>query len=157
MANADLERFNSEYIIANKLSASYQNQVINAVKLFAKVQLDQQMDPEIIRRPRTSKPLPNVLSKEELKAILEAPRNLKHRMMLSLIYACGLRRSELLNLQFKDILSDRLLIHIKQAKGKKDRVVPLSPKLLADLRDYYRVYKPSTYLFEGQEIGIPYS
>lgn len=157
LANADLERFNSEYIIANKLSASYQNQVINAVKLFAKVQLNQQMDPEIIRRPRTSKPLPNVLSKEEVKAILEAPRNLKHRMMLSLIYACGLRRSELLNLQFKDILSDRLLIHIKQAKGKKDRVVPLSPKLLADLRDYYRVYKPSTYLFEGQEIGIPYS
>lgn len=157
LANADLERFNTEYIIANKLSASYQNQVINAVKLFAKVQLNQHLDPEIIRRPRTSKPLPNVLSKEEVKAILEAPRNLKHRMMLSLIYACGLRRSELIQLKPSDILSNRGLVHIKQAKGKKDRVVPISEKLIIQLRDYYKLFRPQVWLFEGQVPGERYS
>lgn len=157
ISNTDLAAFNNRYILAKRLSASYQNQVLNAVKLFCKVQLGTRMDPELEKRPRSSKPLPNVLSKEEVKAILEAPRNLKHRMLLSLIYACGLRRSELLNLQFKDILSDRLLIHIKQAKGKKDRVVPLSQKLLEELRAYYRMYKPKTYLFEGQEEGSKYS
>ncbi|MCC6701750.1 MAG: tyrosine-type recombinase/integrase [Fluviicola sp.] len=157
ISNTDLAAFNNRYVLAKRLSASYQNQVLNAVKLFCKVQLGTRMDPELEKRPRSSKPLPNVLSKEEVKAILEAPRNLKHRMLLSLIYACGLRRSELLNLQFKDILSDRLLIHIKQAKGKKDRVVPLSQKLLEDLRAYYRLYKPKTYLFEGQEAGSQYS
>lgn len=157
LANADLERFNSEYIIANKLSASYQNQVINAVKLFAKVQLNQQMDPEIIRRPRTSKPLPNVLSKEEVKAILEAPRNLKHRMMLSLIYACGLRRSELLNLTFSSIHANRNLLLIKQSKGKKDRMVPLSNKMIGLLREYYKAYRPKYWLFEGQTESKQYN
>lgn len=157
ISNTDLAAFNDGYILAKQLSASYQNQVLNAVKLFCFVQLGTRMEPELVKRPRREKSLPNVLSKEEVKAILEAPRNLKHRMLLSLIYACGLRRSELLNLQFKDILSDRLLIHIKQGKGKRDRVVPLSYKLLEELRAYYRQYKPKTYLFEGQEEGSKYS
>lgn len=157
LANADLERFNTEYIIANKLSASYQNQVINAVKLFTQVQMGQSLDPEIIRRPRTSKPLPNVLSKEEIKAILEAPRNFKHRMMLSLIYACGLRRSELLNLTFSSIHANRNLLLIKQSKGKKDRLVPLSNKMITLLREYYKAYRPKHWLFEGQTEYKQYS
>ncbi len=157
ITNDDLAVFNNTYILGKKLSASYQNQVLNAVKLFCKVHVGVQLEPELVKRPRKEKPLPNVLSKEEVKAILDAPINVKHRMLLSLTYACGLRRSELLNLQFKDILSDRLLIHIKQGKGKKDRVVPLSHKLLEELRAYYRLYKPKTYLFEGQVAGEKYS
>lgn len=101
--------------------------------------------------------MPNVLSKEEVKMILESLQNIKHRTMLSLIYACGLRRSELLNLKSNDILSDRLLLHIKQSKGKKDRIVPLSNKLLEMLREYYKTYKPKVWLFEGQQAGEPYS
>jgi integrase/recombinase XerD len=97
------------------------------------------------------------LSKKEIKAILEAPINLKHRAMISLIYACGLRRSELLNLTLKDIHSDRNLLFIRQSKGKKDRVVPISMKLIAMLRDYYKAFKPKTWLFEGQLAGEKYS
>ena len=98
LTNEDIIYFNSEYILRKNLSASYQNQVINAIKLFYRNRFNRTMEVDYIQRPRREKRLPNVLSKEEVKAILEAPTNLKHRAMLSLIYACGLRRSELLNL-----------------------------------------------------------
>ena len=110
-----------------------------------------------IHRPRREKLLPNVLSKIEVKKILTAPVNLKHRVMLSLIYSCGLRRSELLGLKPSDIDSKRNLIFIHQAKGKKDRIAPLSPKILSMLREYYMGYKPQTWLFEGYQKGRRYS
>ena len=115
------------------------------------------LNPELVHRPRREKTLPNVLSKEEVKAILEAPTNLKHRSMLSLIYACGLRRSELLNLTFKDIHTERNLLIVKQSKGKKDRIVPISNKIINLLRDYYKAYRPKNWLFEGQNGGEKYS
>ncbi len=149
----DLIKYNKEYILARGLSSSYQNQVVNALRLFVKVNGTEMTMPETLPRPRSEKKLPNVLSKEEVKRILEAPQNLKHRMMLSLIYAAGLRRSELLNLKLNDIQSDRGLLLIRQAKGKKDRVVPLSMKLLNSLREYYTRYRPKMHLFEGQEGG----
>ena len=153
----DIINFNTSYILKKNLSASYQNQVINAIKLFYRNRFNRAMEVDFIQRPRREKRLPNVLSKNEVKSILEAPTNLKHRAMLSLIYACGLRRSELLNLTLKDILSDRNLLFIRQSKGKKDRVVPISIKLIEILRDYYKAFKPKTWLFEGQEVGKKYS
>ncbi|MFA7273510.1 MAG: tyrosine-type recombinase/integrase [Crocinitomicaceae bacterium] len=137
ITNEDLIAFNNDYILKNKFSSSYQNQLVNAVKLYFSAMQQKRMNVELIHRPRREKVLPNVLSKEEVKRLLEAPTNLKHRTMLSLIYACGLRRSELLNLTKTDILSDRMMIHIRQSKGKKDRVVPLSPFILNTLREYY--------------------
>jgi integrase/recombinase XerD len=115
------------------------------------------IDVELVHRPRREKTLPNVLSKEEVKKLLNASTNLKHRTMLSLIYACGLRRSELLNLTFKDIQADRLIITVRQSKGKKDRIVTLSPMLLVELRQYYLQFRPLKYLFEGQFVGEKYS
>jgi integrase/recombinase XerD len=153
----DVIRFNNDYILKNGLSQSYQNQVINAIKLFYRNRFNRSMEIEHLHRPRREKRLPNVLSKEEVKSILDAPTNLKHRAMLSLIYACGLRRSELLNLTLKDIHSDRKLLLVRQSKGKKDRVVPLSEKLIAMLREYYKAYKPTNWLFEGQIANTPYS
>ena len=153
----DIINFNTSYILKKNLSASYQNQVINAIKLFYRNRFSRTMEVDFIQRPRREKRLPNVLSKNEVKSILEAPTNLKHRAMLSLIYACGLRRSELLNLTLKDILSDRGLLFIRQSKGKKDRVVPISIKLIEILRDYYIAYKPKTWLFEGQFPNTKYS
>ena len=153
----DIINFNTSYILKKHLSASYQNQVINAIKLFYRNRFSRTMEVDFIQRPRREKRLPNVLSKNEVKSILEAPTNLKHRAMLSLIYACGLRRSELLNLTLKDILSDRGLLFIRQSKGKKDRVVPISIKLIEMLRDYYIAYKPKTWLFEGQFPNTKYS
>ena len=92
ISNLDVETFNNEYILKNKYSSSFQNQVVNALKLFFKVRGEKIIVPELILRPRREHRLPNVLSKEEIKAILNAPTNLKHKMMLSLIYACGSTR-----------------------------------------------------------------
>ena len=114
------------------------------------------LDVESFERPRREHKLPNVLSKEEIKMILQAPSNLKHRALLSLIYACGLRRSEVLNLLPKDIDSKRGILIIRNAKGKKDRITPLPGKILKLLRDYYIVYRPDKWLFEGQVKGDKY-
>jgi integrase/recombinase XerD len=96
------------------------------------------------------------LSKEEIKFILDAHSNIKHKMMLSLIYSCGLRCGELLALEPVHIDSKRNIVLLKNSKGKKDRIVPLSPKILEMLRDYYKVYKPTVYLFEGRTTGLQY-
>ncbi|MDD3901843.1 site-specific tyrosine recombinase/integron integrase [Sphingobacterium hotanense] len=157
IGNDDITVFNNEYILKNKLSASYQNQMVNAVKLFFQTVQNRKLKIEQIHRPKKPKTLPNVLSKEEIKSILEAHANLKHRTMLSLIYACGLRRSELLNLKPAHIDSKRGVLLIQQAKGKKDRITPISEKIIAILRDYYRAYKPQIWLFEGQFKGERYS
>jgi len=154
---AEIIEFNTGYILRKHLSASYQNQVINAIKLFYRNRFNRNMDLNNIQRPRREQRLPNVLSKQEIKSILEAPTNLKHRAMLSLIYACGLRRSELLNLSLSDVLSDRNVLFIRQSKGKKDRLIPISNKIIEMLRTYYKAYKPKVWLFEGQNVGERYS
>lgn len=155
--NDDVIAYHNDFILKNKYSSSYQNQIINAIKLFFKIVKDSKIEVEKIHRPRREKVLPNVLSKEEVKAILEASNNIKHKTMLSMIYSSGLRRSELLNLKLSDIDSKRNVVIIKQSKGKKDRITPLSPKILELLRSYYKEYAPKNYLFEGQEKNTPYS
>jgi integrase/recombinase XerD len=125
--------------------------------LYFKTCRDTKIEVDKIHRPKRAKILPNVLSKEEVKAILDAHSNLKHKAMLSMIYSCGLRRSELLNLKFSDIDSKRNIVIIRQSKGKKDRITPLSAKILDLLRRYYKEYSPKTYLFEGQEKNTQYS
>lgn len=157
MDAADVLLFNNEYILANKYSSAYQNQIVNGVKLFfARVQ-GSKMNPDLIRRPRRESKLPHVLSKEEVKAILEAHSNIKHRTMLSLIYACGLRRGELLRLHLTSIHRDRQVLEIRQSKGNKDRFVPISPKVLSMLESYYKAFKPKVFLFEGEKQGEKYS
>ncbi|WP_143960445.1 site-specific tyrosine recombinase/integron integrase [Litoribacter populi] len=155
--NQDLEHFNKEYVLARKYSASYQSQVINAVKLFFSNRQQRKLDPEIVYRPKKPKLLPNVISKEEVKEILNTHKNIKHKAMLSLIYACGLRRSELLNIRILDIDSKRKMLKVSQSKGRKDRFVPLPDKIIELLREYYKVEKPVEYLFEGQKQGQKYS
>jgi integrase/recombinase XerD len=157
ITNEDVIIYNNEYILKNKLSASYQNQIVNALKLFYKTVQNKLIVIDAIHRPKRSKSLPNVLSKEEVKLILNAHANIKHKTMLSMIYSCGLRRSELLNLKFSDIDSKRNIVLLKNAKGKKDRIAPLSPKILEMLREYYIAYKPKIWLFEGQNAGEMYS
>ena len=156
ITNEDLIIFNNEYILANHYSASYQNQIVNAVKLFFRTIENKQLQPELIHRPKTQKLLPNVLSKEEIKLILNAHSNIKHKAMLSLIYSCGLRCGEMLRLKPEHIDSKRNILIIKQSKGRKDRITPLSNKIILMLRDYYHLHKPKEWLFEGQKQGEPY-
>lgn len=97
--------------------------------------------------------LPVVLNYLECIELFKAPRLLKHRILLSLIYSAGLRACEASNLKIGDIDSVRMMIHIRQSKYRKDRYVPLSPHILKGLRKYYRVYQPIDYLFNGQKPG----
>lgn len=131
--------------------------MISALKTYFRKLHNRKLEVEKIERPRREHKLPNVLSKEEVKKILDAPANIKHKAMLSLIYACGLRRSELLNLKPGDIDSKRGLRTIRNAKGRKDRVVPVSEKIIELLRNYFKGYRPKVYLFEGQEEASRYS
>ena len=157
ITNDDLINFNTNYILKNNYSASYQNQAVNAIKLFFATIENKKIEIDLIHRPRRIKLLPNVLSKEEVEKILSRTQNIKHKSMLFLIYSCGLRRSELLNLKLNDVDSKRGLLIIRQAKGYKDRVAPLSSKVVDLLRVYYKNYKPKVYLFEGQKGACKYS
>jgi len=153
----DINAFNYEYVIKERLSIAYQNQMVNAIKLFFFKMLEVSFDIEKIERPRKSKSLPKVIPKEDIKKMLESIKNIKHRTALSLIYGLGLRRSELLNLRIVDIDSKRMMIYIINAKGNKDRSLPLSKKLLGLIRRYYLQYKPVYYLIEGPKEGQQYS
>jgi len=156
ITHEDIIAFNNQYIVANQYSSSLQNQVVNAIKLFFRVIENTRLDIDLIHRPKRAKVLPNVLSKEEVKLLLGGIINLKHRMMLSLIYACGLRCGELLRLMPVHIDSSRMILLVKQGKGRKDRIVPLSQKIIDLLRSYYKLYRPKVYLFEGMTAGTPY-
>ena len=153
----DLVRIVDEFIMPRGLSHSYQNQMVSAVKKFYGRLYKSVIDPGEISRPRPQHRLPNVLSKEEVKRILESVRNEKHKLMLSMVYGCGLRRSEVLELTPGDIDRDRKLICIRQSKGFNDRLVPLSDKLVRMVDEYLIHFKPVNYLFEGQVIGSRYS
>lgn len=153
ITNADVVTFNNDYILAKRLSASYQSQFINALKVFYNRIADRSLIIEKLIRPQKGFTLPKVISQEEVAMILNACTNQKHRTMLSVLYGAGLRRGELLHLRVGDIDSRRMVIVVNNGKGGKDRLVPLSPVMLEMLRMYYRVYKPKEYLFEGQYGG----
>ena len=99
--------------------------------------------------PKRPRKLPTVLSPEEVARLIDSARNLMHRTMLMTLYATGLRRAELCHLKVTDIDSERMVIHVHQGKGSRDRDVLLTPKLLDTLREYWRWMKPKTYLFPG--------
>ena len=103
--------------------------------------------------PKSPQRLPAILSQEEVTRLIDSASNLSHRAMLMILYSTGVRRSELVHIKVSDINSERMVIHIRQGKGSKDRDVPLSSKLLDTLREYWRWAKPKTYLFPGQSGG----
>lgn len=140
-------------VIDRKVSASYQNQAINAIKFYYEKVLGGQRKFYFLERPNKEKSLPTVLSTEEITLLLKQLTNLKHKAILTLIYSAGLRISEAINLKIKDIDSNRMQIRIQQGKGKKDRYTILSVKTLDLLRNYFKEYKPEEYLFEGLEGG----
>jgi site-specific recombinase XerD len=104
---------------------------------------------EEVPYPRAPRRLPIILTREEAIRLIDSASNLFHRAMLITMYSTGMRRAELCRLKVEDIDSTRMLIHIRQGKGGKDRDVPLSPKVLETLREYWRWMKPKTYMFPG--------
>jgi site-specific recombinase XerD len=141
------------YLAEEKESATATiNQAINALKFYYGTMLKKKFVYEV-RRPRKDKKLPTVLSQEEVAKILGAVENLKHRAILMLVYSAGLRVGEVVKLKPEDIDDKRMLIHIKGAKGRKDRYTMLSETASSVLREYLSQYKPSTWLFEGARWG----
>lgn len=138
-------------LIQKNWSNSYINQSINSIKFYYENVLGMPNRFYKIERPRKEKKLPIILSPSEAKLIIEATNNIKHRCIVSLLYSAGLRRSEVLNLKPADIDSERMLIKVNDAKGKKDRFTLLAQSTLQDLRTYYKTYRPDKYLFEGQK------
>jgi integrase/recombinase XerD len=103
--------------------------------------------------PKAPRRLPSILSVDEVTQVIDAAASLAHRTMLMMLYSTGMRNAELRHLQVADIDSRRMLIHIRQGKGGRDRFVPLSATLLVTLRAYYRWMRPKTWLFPGTVDG----
>jgi site-specific recombinase XerD len=148
-----IEAFVYHMISKHKIGESKQNGLINAIKFYYEQVLGMPREYYTIQRPKKAHSLPNVLGTEETLKLINVLENQKHRAILNTIYSAGLRISEVINLRLTDIRSKEGYIFIKGAKGKKDRHVILSETLLELLRDYYRKFKPSYWLFEGQSGG----
>ena len=139
-----------------KVSEAKANSSLNALKFyFEKVLYKPKIFVEI-PRPKMPMQLPTVHSQKQVKRIIQATSNIKHRAMLMTGYSAGLRISEIVSLKIRDIDSDRMVITVRSGKGKKDRQVGLSPRLLETLREYFKKYRPKNYLFEGMD-GGPYA
>lgn len=131
-------------------SVSMQNQYISAVKALYYYVAGVKLQGVEVERPRAEKRLPQVIDSAYLLKSIAAIKNLKHRAIISIAYSVGLRVSEVCNLKIADIDSKRMLITVRQAKGNKDRMVPLSTSILDLLRQYFTAYHPVEYLFNGQ-------
>jgi integrase/recombinase XerD len=148
-----------EYLVhlkdKKKASFAVQRTAVSSLRFLYGVTLRRDTAIEDIPAPKEEKKLPVVLSKKEVKAVLDALANLKHRTILSLCYGVGLRVSEVTTVRVKDIDSQRMVILVRQGKGRKDRYVPLTPALLQRLREYWKAYRPSDWLFPGQNPEKP--
>lgn len=144
-----INRYIRHLIRTQQISASTQNQIINAIKFYYEKVLGYEREYYLIDRPIKEKKLPKVISEEEVSKLISVTENIKHKCIISLLYSGGLRMNELLSLKLEDIDSKRMVIHIKNSKGNKDRITLLSEKVLLLLRRYYVEYKPGIYLFEG--------
>ena len=150
IASEEINCYILDLIRNKKISASQQNQRINAIKFYYEKVLGGEKYYIKIERPKRNNTLPNVLSVGEVKKIIDNTNNTKHKCIISLLYSAGLRRNELINLKLDSILSGQMQIKISNSKGNKDRYVGLSSRLLQLLRRYFKEFKPKEWLIEGR-------
>ena len=143
------------FLLQQQVSKSTFIQTVCGLRFFYETTLGRAWMADYILYPKKPKTLPVILSRAEVKALLLAPRHLKHRAILATLYATGLRVSELCQLQGTDIDSKRMIIQVRQGKGQRDRVVMLSPDLLPLLRRYWKLYQLQSWLFPGHRITEP--
>ncbi len=153
ITNKQIREYLRYLIQEREVSESFQNQSINAIKFFYEKVLGGIKQTFYIDRPRKSKYLPTVLSQQETILLLQGIKNLKHKTIVTIIYSAGLRISELINLRKSDIDYDTNRIHIREAKGKKDRYVPLAERTKQLLLIYLKNYNPEIFVVEGARGG----
>jgi integrase/recombinase XerD len=145
------------HLLQRHVSWSQFNQTVCALRFFYGVTLGRPEQLPYIPYGKRPKTLPSVLSPEEVARLIQAATPGRNRVLLQVAYGCGLRLGELLSLQVGDIDSARMVIHVRQGKGRKDRLVPLSLRLLEELRAYWRMCRPRTWLFPGKKPDQPLS
>lgn len=148
----DIKQYLGKFNVTNTQRSQH-----GAIKKFYEICLGQKEKFKYIPYARKEQKLPIVLSVEEIQKMFSVCENLKHKVILALLYSCGLRVSELINLQWKNIDRSRMVINIIQAKGKKDRQVMLAPQLIPLLEKYYRDYKSKVYVLNGWKNELQYS
>jgi len=153
----DARAFMVYLVEGRKCSTSYLHQAYSAIKVLFVQVLGREGCGDKIPRPKRAKTLPAVMSVEEVGRLLNSLANIKHRTMLQVLYCTGLRVSELTALRIGDIDSGRNTITVRHGKGAKDRQIPLSPTLLQLLREYWKVYRPTEFLFENGRSGAQMS
>ena len=143
-----VQRFQWYLLQERKLDPGTVEMRMSALRFFFKKMLKRRdMHFDDLPFPKTPRKLPTVLSPEEVRRMIDGTTNLMHRTLLMVLYGTGVRRTELSLLKVTDIDSKRMVVHIRQGKGSRDRDVPLSPKLLEVLREYWRWKKPKIYLY----------
>lgn len=152
----EIKKFIYHKVKNEHISERTQNQLINALKYFYEQVVGREKMFIPMERPKIPRDRPHHLSLSEVKRLFDATSNIKHKAILMTMYSAGLRLSELIGLKISDIKTEENYIRVQSGKGKKDRTTLLSPILLKTLKDYYEVYHPEFYLFEGQD-GGPYS
>jgi len=150
LSNFEVCKHITKVVTSQHLAMATQKQLIGALKLYFKEMHNKAYDFSRVYPRAIIKSLPVVLNKKEVKAILESTANPKHKAMLTLIYALGLRSGELISLRLIDIDKQRKQVHIKASKNNKDRILPFPNSLREVLKPYYLKYKPTNYLFYGQ-------
>ncbi|HAF29510.1 MAG TPA: integrase [Bacteroidales bacterium] len=153
LTNEDINKYVHDYIIRGQRSSSFQNVAVSALKKFFNIVQNVYIDIDDFERPKEGRNLPSVLNQKEVKKLLDSVTNIKHRLILSIIYSSGLRLGESVNIKLSDLDTRRKLIFIRQAKGKKDRYSLLAENIIPLLKLYYTVYKPKVWLFENEKGG----
>jgi site-specific recombinase XerD len=149
----DINKYHREMIQTKKYSFSTINQSLNAIKYYYNEILNKTLEPDFIERPQKNRDLPKVLRKEEILEVMKAIGNTKHKCLVFLSYSSGMRIGELLELKPEDIDFERSMIHVRDAKGRKDRYTLLSDNMRKLLKRYLQEHHPREYLFEGQHGG----
>ena len=153
ISQEQITKYMQHLVVDRKVSSSYHNQAINAIKFYYERVLNGDRKIYLLDRPRKEQKLPVVLNQEEVKQLLKCIDNIKHRALVMLVYSSGLRLSEIVGLKIKDLDSVQMQIRVQQGKGKKDRVTILSERVLEILRRYFQQYQPKEWLFEGADGG----
>jgi len=153
----EIRSFQLHLVDVKKVSWSSFNQAVCGLRFLYNVTLGKAWTVQHIPYGKRPKKLPMVLSDQEAAKLLECVEHPKHRAVLTICYAAGLRLSEATHLKVADIDGQRAQIRINEGKGRKDRIVPASPKLLEELREYWKKYRPKDYLFPGKTPDVPLS